>query len=90
MNTILLIFMIWVPLDDAAVGSTVSSDYIKQVYPTEELCTAAKNGDTVITWSAKPGHRMIGTKQCTDGSTPMSVSIGTIAVTVETNIEAPK
>ncbi len=83
MKTVLLIFLIWMPDADSGVA-TVSADYIKHNYATEAECDAAKEGETQIFWTKKPGHRMIGTKQCTDGSIPESVTIGTVVVTVET------
>ena len=88
MKTVLLIFLIWIPLDDSGVA-TVSSDYVKHNYNTEAECNAAKDGETRVYWTSKPDHRMIGTKQCTDGSIPASVTIGTIAVTVETLATVP-
>jgi len=82
MNVVLLIFLIWIPLDGAVEGS-VTSDYLKQTYATEAECTAAKEGDTQIFWNSKPGFRMLGTKQCTDGNLPNAVTIGSITVTVD-------
>lgn len=80
---ILFIMLIWVPLDGAIEGS-VQADYIKQTFPTAELCEAAKDGDGRVMWNSKPGHRMIGYQECTDGSIPTTVSIGQMNVTVET------
>jgi hypothetical protein len=82
MNNILFVFLIWVPLDGAVVGS-VEAEYIKTVYPTEAECIARLDGDDRVFWNSKPGHRMLGTKQCTDGSFPTGVSIGQFSVTVD-------
>jgi hypothetical protein len=88
MNTVLLIFLIWIP-DGGDAQATVGSDYVKQAYPTEAACQAAADGNTRIHWTNKAGHRMIGTKQCTDGSIPSSVTIGNMTVTVETVANVP-
>ena len=82
MNNVLFIFLIWVPLDGAVQGS-VTADYIRLEYPTAEECTAHKDSDTQLFWNSKPGHRMLGTKQCTDGTTPTNISIGAFSVTVD-------
>jgi hypothetical protein len=83
-KNVLVVMLIWIPLDGAVEGS-VRSDYIKQKYDTAALCDAAKEGETQVFWNSKPGHRMVGTKECTDGSNPTSVSIGEMNVTVETS-----
>jgi len=91
-NNILFIFLIWVPISGNVVTGavpTASADYLKHIYTTEEECTAAKEGGTQIIWNQKPGHRMIGTKQCTDGTIPAQVSIGTMQVTIETVLTEP-
>ena len=74
-------FLIWVPLDGMVEGS-VRADYIQKVYVTGASCVAARDNDSQVMWTKKPGHRMLGTKECTDGSMPTSVVIGSFNVTV--------
>ena len=83
MNNVLFYFLIWVPLDGVVEGS-VRADFIKKSYPTEIACTEARDSDSQVMWNSKPGHRMLGTKECTDGTMPTNVSIGSFNVTVET------
>lgn len=82
MNNILFAIMIWVPLDGAVPGS-VTAETITQTFATAEECDQHLDGDTRIYWSNKPGHRLLGMKQCTDGTKPSSVSIGELVVTVD-------
>ncbi len=83
MNVILFIVMIWIPDVVVPGGSVVDSDYTKLVFATEAECTAALQGETKLFWTTKPGHRMLGHKQCTDGTIPLSISIGTMNIIVE-------
>lgn len=88
MNNILMIFLIWIPLDGAVEGS-VSAEYVSRSFATEVLCEAAREGDTSIYWNNKPGHRMLGIKECTDGTLPAKVSIGSMTVTVDPSLPVP-
>jgi hypothetical protein len=81
MTNVLFIMLIWIPLDGAVEGS-VQAEYIERTFATAALCEAAREGETQIFWNSKPGHRMLGIKECTDGALPVGVKIGEFTVTV--------